>query len=212
MEINQKMLRAKRQLLEKFKQAAPRVLGGKDRLPPGQHLTQGFPVLDLGIHPEFRPERWRFRVDGLVGQPMDLSWPEFCALPKAGQVSDFHCVTTWSKYDVRWSGVKFGTILGRVRPDSRATHVVLTCDDGYTTNLPLDELRGDDVLLAYELEGKPVPLEHGGPLRMIVPHLYAWKSAKFMSRITFLDRDEPGFWEVRGYHNHADPWTEERFG
>jgi DMSO/TMAO reductase YedYZ molybdopterin-dependent catalytic subunit len=211
-EINEKMLRAKEKLLDKFKRVTPRALGAKERLPPGQHLTQGFPVLDLGIHPEFRPERWRFRVDGLVTHALDLSWDEFLALPKAEQVSDFHCVTTWSKYDVRWAGVKFRTILQRSQPDPRATHVVLACDDGYTTNVPLDELMGDDVLLAYQLEGKPVPVEHGGPMRMLVPHLYAWKSAKFMSRITFLDHDESGFWEVRGYHNHADPWKEERFG
>jgi DMSO/TMAO reductase YedYZ molybdopterin-dependent catalytic subunit len=211
-EINQKMVRAKEKLLDKFKRATPRVLGGKERLPPGQHLTQGFPVLDLGIHPEFHPERWRFKVDGLVKTPLDLSWQEFQALPVAQQVSDFHCVTTWSKYDVKWTGVKFRTIMERAGVDPKATHVVLSCNDGYTTNLPLNELGGDDVLLAYELEGKPLPLEHGGPMRMLVPHLYAWKSAKFMTRITFLDHDDPGFWEVRGYHNHADPWTEERFG
>lgn len=212
MEINQKMLRAKEHLLERFKKAAPRSLGGRDRLPPGQHLTEGFPVLDLGIHPQFRPEQWRFRVDGLAANRFELSWREFCDLPKATQISDFHCVTTWSKYDVQWSGVKFRTILDMATPDPRSSHVELTCSDGYTTNLPLDELRGDDVLLAYELDGKPLPVEHGGPMRMLVPHLYAWKSAKFMNRITFLDKDKPGFWEVRGYHNHADPWKEERFG
>jgi DMSO/TMAO reductase YedYZ molybdopterin-dependent catalytic subunit len=206
------MLHAKEKLLEKFKQAAPRVLGGRERLPPGQHLTPGFPVLDLGIHPEFRPELWRFRVNGLVAQGLDLSWDEFRALPKAEQRCDFHCVTTWSKYDVNWGGVKFRTILQRVQPAPRASHVVLGCADGYTTNLPLNELLGLDALLAHELEGKPLPVEHGGPMRMLIPHLYAWKSAKFMQSITFLDHDEPGFWEVRGYHNHADPWTEERHG
>jgi DMSO/TMAO reductase YedYZ molybdopterin-dependent catalytic subunit len=210
--VNEKMIRAKTALLEKFRRAAPRALGGRERLPPGQHLTPGFPVLDLGVHPEFRPERWRFRVDGLVARPMDLSWDDFRALPRSAQTSDFHCVTTWSKYDVRWSGVSFRAIRERTEPQPRATHVVLTCGDGYTANLPLSELMGDDVLLADELEGEPLPIEHGGPLRMLVPHLYAWKSAKFLERITFLDHDEPGFWEVRGYHNHADPWKEERFG
>jgi len=212
MDINPKMLRAKEKLLDKFRRAAPRALGGRERLPPGQHVTQGFPVLDLGIHPEFRPESWRFRVDGLVAQPLDLSWDEFRALPRVEQVSDFHCVTTWSKVDVRWTGVKFRTMLERVRPGAQANHVVLGCSDGYTTNLPLHELQGEDVLLADELDGQPLQVEHGGPMRMLVPHLYAWKSAKFMTRITFLDHDEPGFWEVRGYHNHADPWKEERFG
>ncbi len=212
MEINQKMLRAKSLLLEKFKKAAPRAAGGQARLPPGQHLTAGFPVLDLGIHPRFDPARWRFKVDGLVEQAVDLSWQEFTQLPKAEQVSDFHCVTTWSKYSVRWSGVRFSTIMDRAGPSQRSTHVVLECNDGYTTNLPLSELMGGDILLAYELESKPLPIEHGGPLRMLVPHLYAWKSAKFLFRITFQDHDSPGFWEVRGYHNHADPWKEERYG
>jgi DMSO/TMAO reductase YedYZ molybdopterin-dependent catalytic subunit len=212
MEINQKMLRAKELLLEKFKRAAPRMASGRERLPPGQHLTTGFPILDLGIHPEFHPERWRLRVDGLVERSLNLSWAEFTRLPKAEQVADFHCVTTWSKYDVRWGGVKFSTLVERARPRPEATHLVLECNDGYTTNLPLSELGGADVLLAYELEGEPLPLEHGGPMRMLVPHLYAWKSAKFLVRLTFQDRDTRGFWEVRGYHNHADPWKEERFG
>lgn len=210
MEINQKMLRAKELLLEKFKKTGQRT--GSDRLPPGQHLVKGFPVLDLGIQPEFHPERWHFRVDGLVAHPMDLTWQEFTALPKAEQISDFHCVTTWSKYDVHWTGVKFSTLLERVQPKPEATHLIQECNDGYTTNLPLSELQGDDVLLAYELEGQPLPIEHGGPMRMIVPHLYAWKSSKFLTRLTFQSHDTKGFWEVRGYHNHADPWKEERYG
>ncbi len=212
MAINEKMLRAKELLLEKFKKAGPHVIGGHGRLPPGQHLVKGFPVLDLGIQPEFNPERWRFRVDGLVERPLDLSWVEFTALPKAEQVSDFHCVTTWSKYDVHWSGVKFSTILEHVRPKPQATHLIQECNDGYTTNVPLSELQGADVLLAYALDGQPLPIEHGGPMRMIVPQLYAWKSAKFLVRLTFQDHDTRGFWEVRGYHNHADPWKEERYG
>jgi len=210
MEINQKMLRAKELLLEKFKKTGQRT--GSDRLPPGQHLVKNFPVLDLGIQPEFHPERWRLRVDGLVAQPMELSWQEFTALPKARQVSDFHCVTTWSKYDVQWSGVKFSTIVERVRPKAEAAHLILECNDGYTTNLPLSELQGDDVILAYELDGQPLPIEHGGPMRLIVPQLYAWKSAKFLVRMVFQSQDTKGFWEVRGYHNHADPWREERYG
>lgn len=209
MEINQKMLRAKALLLEKFKKTGQRT--GSDRLPPGQHLVKGFPVLDLGIQPEFHPERWRFRVDGLVAHPMDLSWQKFQALPKADQVSDFHCVTTWSKYDVQWGGVKFSTIVDRVQPKPEATHLILECNDGYTTNLPLSELQGDDIILAHELEGQPLPIEHGGPMRLIVPHLYAWKSAKFLVRLVFQANDTKGFWEVRGYHNHADPWKEERY-
>lgn len=210
MEINQKMLRAKERLLDKFKRAGRRA--GSGRLPPGQHLVQGFPVLDLGIQPQFDPERWRFRVEGLVERPLEFTWPEFTALPRSEQVSDFHCVTTWSKYDVRWGGVKFSVIVERARPRPEATHVILECNDGYTTNLPLAELGGDDILLADTLEGAPLPIEHGGPLRMIVPHLYAWKSAKFLTRVVFQAHDTPGFWETRGYHNHADPWKEERYG
>ena len=207
-----RMVRAKEALLEKFKKMTPRVDLSRNRLPPGQHLTPGFPVLDLGIRPRFEPATWRFRVEGEVEQPLNLSWAEFTALPKAAQVSDFHCVTTWSKYDVRWGGVNFRTLVERVRPKAAATHLLLECGDGYTTNLPLAELRGEDILLAYELEGEPLPLEHGGPLRMIVPHLYAWKSAKFLTGLRFQAFDTKGYWEVRGYHNRADPWKEERFG
>lgn len=208
----EKMIRAKEALLEKFKKLKPRIDPNHNRLPPGQHLTSQFPVLDLGIRPKFDPAVWRLRVGGLVEQPLSLSWAEFTALPKTEQVSDFHCVTTWSKYDVRWNGVKFRTIVERARPKAGVTHLVLDCADGYTTNLPLRELRGDDVMLAYELEGRPLPLEHGGPMRFIVPHLYAWKSAKFVIGLRFFDHDERGYWEVRGYHNHADPWREERYG
>lgn len=205
------VLRNKAMLLEKFKSRGKSERIGKDRLPPGQHVVTRFPVLDLGIHPEFDRDRWRFSVDGSVENPIDLSWGEFTALPKVEQVSDFHCVTAWSQYDVRWGGVAFATILDRVRPAPSATHVIQECNDGYTTNLPLAELTGTDVLLAYELEGAPLPIEHGGPLRLIVPHLYGWKSAKFLARLRFQDHDTPGFWEVRGYHDVGDPWEEERY-
>lgn len=207
-----RMLRAKEALLEKFKKLTPRIDPNRNRLPPGQHLTTQFPVLDLGIRPKFDPAVWRLRVGGQVESPVSLSWAEFTALPKAEQVCDFHCVTTWSKYDVRWGGVKFRTIAELVRPKPGVTHLIQECSDGYTTNIPLNELTGDDVMLAYELEGQPLPLEHGGPMRFIVPHLYAWKSSKFLMGLRFQDHDEKGYWEVRGYHNHADPWREERFG
>ncbi len=126
-------------------------------------------------------------------------------------MSDFHCVTTWSKYDVRWGGVPFAAIVAQVRPTAAARFLIQVCADGYTTNLPLSELQGDDVLLAYELDGAPLPLEHGGPMRLIVPHLYAWKSAKFLTTLRFQAEDTPGFWEVRGYHDIGNPWSEERF-
>ena len=205
------VLRNKARLLEKFKARGASAVAGSERLPPGQHEVRNFPVLDLGIHPPFDAATWRLTVEGEVEQPLSLSWDEFRALPKAEQVSDFHCVTTWSQYDLRWSGVKFRTIVEMARPRPSAAFLIQSCADGYTTNLPLAELQGDDVLLAYELDGKPVPIEHGGPMRLLVPHLYAWKSAKFLTGLRFQERDTPGFWEVRGYHDVGDPWSEERF-
>ena len=211
MDKTARVVNAKRKFLEKFKRAVPRVLSRSHRLPPGQHLSPGFPVLDLGIHPAFDRATWRLRVDGEVAEPLELTWEEFTALPKTTQVSDFHCVTTWSTYNVRWSGVRFRTLVEMAQPRPRAAYLIQTCNDGYTTNLPLSELGGEDVLLAYELDGKPLPVEHGGPMRLLVPHLYAWKSAKFLARLTFQEHDQPGYWEERGYHKRADPWREERF-
>jgi DMSO/TMAO reductase YedYZ molybdopterin-dependent catalytic subunit len=205
------VLRNKARLLEKFKARGPAAAGSRERLPPGQHAVTNFPVLDLGIRPAFDPAAWRLTVDGEVEQPLTLSWAEFTALPKVEQVSDFHCVTTWSQYDLRWAGVPFRTIVERVRPRAGARFLLQSCADGYTTNLPLAELGGADVLLAYELNGKPLPLEHGGPMRLLVPHLYAWKSAKFLTGLRFQERDTPGFWELRGYHDVGDPWKEQRF-
>lgn len=206
----EKIVYAKTQLLQKFRKAGRRIATSRKRLPPGQHLTESFPVLDLGIRPHFDPRKWQFQVGGAVQTPMTLGWEALKALPKASQTSDFHCVTTWSKFDVTWGGVKFSEILERVKPTASGRFVIQTCADGYTTNLPMKELMGDDVLLAYELEGAPLPLEHGGPLRLIVPHLYAWKSSKFLTGLTFMEEDEPGYWENLGYHNIGDPWSEDR--
>ncbi len=181
-------------------------------LPPGQHLAIGWPRLDLGVIPRFDPKTWNLRVDGLVEAPATLTWDRFLALPPVALTADFHCVTGWSKLGNRWEGVSFRTVADLVRPKPEARHVVLTCGDaGYTTNLPLEALLDDDVLLAYRHDGKPLALEHGGPLRLVVPKRYGWKSAKWVRQITFLDRDEPGYWEVRGYSNTADPWTEDRY-
>lgn len=185
---------------------------GTDRLPPGQYLTRGFPVLDLGIRPRFDPDRWTLKVHGEVENPLEWTWEELRALPSVEQTADFHCVTRWSKYDVRWRGVPFRHVAELVRPKPEARHVIAVCGDGYTTNLPLEAMLDEDVLLAYELEGEPLPIEHGGPLRTLVPKRYAWKSAKFLRELRFTAQDEPGYWEVRGYHNEADPWREERFG
>lgn len=182
-----------------------------DRLPPGQKLTDGFPVLDLGIQPAIAHADWRLKLDGEVENPVELSWAQFNALPQVSDVSDFHCVTTWSKYDCRWSGVAFTTLYELVRPKPEARFVYFTSYDGYSTNVALEQCLDDDVLVATGFDGAPVPREHGGPARVIVPKLYAWKGAKFVSGITFLTEDKLGFWEVRGYSNTADPWTEDRY-
>ena len=213
MEYNEKMLTAKAKLLERFKKQEPRQADpDRDRMPPGQHITNGFPVLDLGVKPKFDPETWRFKVEGEVEEPLDLSWAEFQALPRTVQTSDFHCVTTWSKYDVDWDGVKFVDLAAMVRPTAAARFVIAHGFDDYTTNVPLADCLDEDVILADRLYGEPLPLEHGGPMRLIVPALYAWKSAKFLSNLVFIAEDQPGFWEQRGYHDRGDPWREERYG
>lgn len=184
----------------------------KPRLPPGQRLVKGFPVLDLGIQPEVPLEKWSLDVDGLVENPVTWDWQDFTALPQITSVSDFHCVTTWSTFDNRWEGVSFQYLLRVIRPKPEARHVLFTSHDGYTTNVPLAVLDDDDVLIAHRWNGQPLTREHGGPARMIVPKLYAWKGAKWVKAIHFLAQDRPGFWEVRGYSNTADPWTEDRYG
>ncbi|MBM3277779.1 MAG: sulfite oxidase-like oxidoreductase [Candidatus Handelsmanbacteria bacterium] len=213
MEYNERMLAAKQKLLERFRRQVPSAPTGRNRLPPGQHLTKGFPVLDLGVHPQFHPKRWRFSVEGEVEQPLDLDWEGFLQLlPKKDQVADFHCVTTWSKFDVEWGGIPFLDLATLVRPTEAARYLIAHSADGYTTNMPLADCMAEEVILAYELFGQPLPLEHGGPMRLVVPKIYAWKSAKFLRKLVFSAQDQPGFWEVRGYHNHGDPWTEERHG
>jgi DMSO/TMAO reductase YedYZ molybdopterin-dependent catalytic subunit len=181
------------------------------RLPPGQTLVTNFPVLSYGPTPRFNPAKWDFRMMGLVERPLRFSWEEFRALPRTRQVADFHCVTTWSRYDNQWEGVKTRALAAAAGFKPDAKFVVVLCDGGYTTNLPLDEFLDDDVLLAYRHDGKDLEPDHGWPLRLVVPKLYAWKSAKWVRAIEFTARDRRGFWEVRGYHNHGDPWTEERY-
>jgi len=210
---NERYLAAKQKWAEKQKAAGivPRPFPAEGRLPPGQRLTKGFPVLDLGTQPEIPPAEWSLTLDGLVAQPTVLNWVQFHALPQVEDVSDFHCVTTWSKYDCRWSGVAFTTLHELVQPAPAARFVYFTSYDGYSTNLPLAALLDDDVLIATQFDGQPLAREHGGPARVIVPKLYAWKGAKFVKSITFLAEDRLGYWEVRGYHNDADPWKEERY-
>jgi DMSO/TMAO reductase YedYZ molybdopterin-dependent catalytic subunit len=182
-----------------------------DRLPPGQRQVHNFPVLDLGIQPETPLEKWRLSIHGQVENPVTLSWEQFTALPQFKDTSDFHCVTTWSQFDMEWEGVAFFTIADLVQPKPAATHVYFKSYDGYSTNNPLDVCLDDDVMIAHTWNSKPITKEHGGPARVIIPKRYAWKGAKFVREIIFLDRDLLGFWELRGYSNSADPWLEERF-
>jgi DMSO/TMAO reductase YedYZ molybdopterin-dependent catalytic subunit len=196
---------------QKARGVTARAEPSRERLPPGQKLTTGFPVLDLGVQPEIAPANWRLKVDGRVETPVELTWDAFNALPQVEDVSDFHCVTTWSKYDCRWGGVAFTTLYELVQPKPEARFVYFTSYDGYSTNVTLDACLDDDVLVATRFEGAPLSREHGGPARVIIPKLYAWKGAKFVSGITFLAEDKLGFWEVRGYSNTADPWTEDRY-
>ena len=211
--LREKFIAAKQRWAEKQKAlgAAPRAVPAEGRLPPGQTLTTGFPVLDLGVKPEVPLDRWTLTLDGLVARPATLSWADFTALPQVEDVSDFHCVTSWSKYDCRWGGVAFTTLYELVQPLPAAAFVYFTSYDGYSTNLPLAQCLDEDVLVATHFEGAPLTREHGGPARVIVPKLYAWKGAKFVQGISFLEHDRLGFWEVRGYSNTADPWKEERY-
>jgi DMSO/TMAO reductase YedYZ molybdopterin-dependent catalytic subunit len=196
---------------QKARGVSARAVASLDRLPPGQKLTTGFPVLDLGVQPNIAHEKWKLGIDGSVNQPVALDWAAFNALPQVDDTSDFHCVTTWSKYDCRWGGVAFTTLYEIVQPKPEAKHVYFTSYDGYSTNVSLERCLDDDVLIATSFDGAPLAREHGGPARIIIPKLYAWKGAKFVSGITFLAEDKLGFWEVRGYSNTADPWTEDRY-
>jgi DMSO/TMAO reductase YedYZ molybdopterin-dependent catalytic subunit len=183
----------------------------KDRLPPGQRQVHNFPVLDLGMRPVIPLEKWELRICGSVENPLTLTWPQFLALPQFKNVSDFHCVTTWSQFDMEWEGVAFLTIADLVRPKPEAAHVFFESYDGYSTNNPLEVCLDEDVLIAHKWNGKPLTPDHGGPARVIIPKRYAWKGAKFIHQIRFQDRDTPGYWEVRGYSNSAAPWSEDRF-
>jgi DMSO/TMAO reductase YedYZ molybdopterin-dependent catalytic subunit len=182
-----------------------------DRLPPGQHLVKNWPVLDLGEQPVVSTDTWRLEVGGLVETPLDLSWTAFQALEQSTRVSDIHCVTTWSRYDNKWRGVATRDLLDLAMPKQQASHVMLTSYDGYTTNLPLADFAAEDAILATSWEDMPLTREHGGPMRLIVPHLYLWKSAKWLRRIDLMPRDAAGFWERNGYSMYGDPWREQRY-
>ncbi len=184
---------------------------GGSRLPPGQVATRKWPVLTYGDTPRIVLKDWLFRVFGRVARERVLTWDEFIELPKVERVSDIHCVTRWSRFDNRWEGVSSNEMI-RLADPAPSTHFVMVHAYGdYSANLPFSALLDDDVLFAYRHDGKPLAAEHGGPLRLVVPRLYFWKSVKWVNGLEFLDRDQAGFWERNGYHMHGDPWTEERY-
>jgi len=184
----------------------------KQRLPPGQHTTRNFPVLQKGGIVHIDRTKYKLVIDGLVQNPVTLSLDEIINLGRQDEIVDIHCVTTWTKYDMEWTGVPFKEILNLVQPEPEARFVIMHCaDGGFTTSLPVDAMMDDDVLVAYEYEGKPINDEHGGPVRTIVPKKYFYKSAKWLTRLEFVKEDEPGYWERAGYSNSADPWKEERY-
>ena len=196
----------------------PRNRHGMPALPVGQHLVKNWPVLDLGEQPTIALKEWRLEIGGLVENPLTLTWEQFLALPQVEDVSDFHCVTTWSRLENHWRGVRFRTIAELAVPKDEARHVLCAGYDfmpgtfiPYATNLPLARAVEDDVLLVHAWEGRPLPREHRGPCRMITPKLYAWKGAKWIRKIEFLARDQKGFWEERGYSNTAEPWFNDRY-
>lgn len=181
-----------------------------DRVPPGQHLAKGFPVLTYGDTPRIGVESWELRVWGLA-MPKTFTWSDMMAMPQSSFTADFHCVTTWSKLDVQWQGVKVTDFMTSISVDPNAVHVMQHCYGGYTTNISFDDFVRDENFFAHTLFGEPLPPEHGGPLRLVVPHLYAWKSAKWINGLEFLAQEELGFWERNGYHRRGDPWQVERY-
>lgn len=197
----------------RLRRASPRrPRDASGRIPPGQYETKKYPVLSYGPTPIIDLATWRLRLFGLVEQPVELDWTAFTALPTSRVTVDIHCVTRWTMLDAVWEGVPFAEVMKLARPLPEARFVMQHSYGGYSTNLPLEDLLQENVLLAYRYHDQPLDAEHGGPMRMLVPHLYFWKSAKWLNGIEFLRADRPGFWEQAGYHNHGDPWSEERFG
>jgi DMSO/TMAO reductase YedYZ molybdopterin-dependent catalytic subunit len=186
-----------------------RPVADASRLPPGQYLTHDFPVLSAGPTPHTPLDQWSFSINGEVAEPVRWSWLEFTQLPSETPTVDIHCVTKWSKFDTSWRGVSVDTLLANV--GTEAGYLTAWCDGGYTTNLALADVTDGKAWVAYEYDSRPLDPEHGGPARLLVPHLYFWKSAKWVRGLTLTPSDEPGFWEGYGYHNHGDPWLEQRY-
>lgn len=210
--VKEKLVRTKEQWAKDGRALTGTTASPQERRPPGQRITQDFPVLDLGIQPNLSQAEWTFSVAGRVARPLKWDWAAFMNQPQVTLTNDIHCVTTWSRYDNVWVGVSLRTLLKQVQPLPTASFVMLKSYDGYSTNLPLADLDRDDVLMAHTWQGQPLAREHGGPVRLVVPHLYFWKSAKWLRHMTFMDQDQPGYWEARGYHMRGDPWKEERYG
>ena len=222
----QRIINARLKLMRRFKdsinnspaQSDPKPLGtgpknhhGMPQLPVGQVYTKKWPVLDLGIHPQISHEDWRLVIDGAVENKLSLDWADYMAQAHIEDCSDFHCVTTWSKVDMNWKGVRLSDLLAMAEPSPEASHVMCYGYDGYTTNVALEECLKDDVLLVHSYDGEALSIEHGGPVRMITPQLYAWKGSKWIKRIEVLTVDRPGFWEQRGYSDTAHPWRNDRY-
>ncbi len=184
----------------------------ENRVPPGQRARTNWPVLHYGSVPKIDPAKWRFRIFGAVDTPVELTYDQFLALPRVQVFSDIHCVTTWSKLDNQWEGVGTRSLRDLVRIDPSAGFAIVHAEVNFTTNLTLDDFFQEDVLFAVKHDNEPLSAPHGGPVRLVVPRLYFWKSAKWATGVEFTAQDHPGFWESRGYHNHGDPWTEERYG
>jgi DMSO/TMAO reductase YedYZ molybdopterin-dependent catalytic subunit len=190
------------------RQAGPDV---SDRIPPGQHLVEGFPVLSAGPTPRIEPAAWTFTLK-IGPRPVKAwSWSEFNALPQTRMTRDIHCVTSWSKLNTAWEGVTIDDMLADAGVSAPTDFILAHCYDGYSTNVPLADLASGKAMVALKYEGQPLPRDHGGPARLIVPHLYFWKSAKWVNGLQFTERDEAGFWELRGYHMYGDPWHEQRY-
>jgi len=200
------MFESSRERLQKEEQ-----MKKEGRLPPRQVVTLKWPVLHIGEVPKFDPATWDFRAFGLVEEPVRWTYEEFMQLPKIQVASDFHCVTRWSRFDNLWEGISFNEVFKRIRVKPQAAYVMIHGDYSYTTNVPLADLRKQNVLFAYKNNGENLTPEHGWPLRLIVPHLYGWKSAKWVRALEFMENDAPGFWEQNGYHMYGDPSLEQRY-
>lgn len=207
----QKLIAAKQKWAREGRLLVPASTHSAERLPPGQRLVTDWPVLDLGVQPHVRKSDWTLTIDGAVGTALQWTWDDFAAQPQITSKSDIHCVTAWSRYDNIWQGLSTLQLCALVQPDPAARHVVLHSYDGYTTNVALEVFAGEDCLLAHSHDGAPLSRQHGGPVRLVIPQYYFWKSAKWIKRIEFSKADAPGFWEKRGYHNEGDPWHQERY-